>query len=46
MGWATDRPMYVIRTVEVLYKFTDACLTRMEPTVAKLIAKDKRVEYT
>lgn len=46
MGWATDRPMYVIRTVEVLYKFTDACLTRMEPTVAKLITKDKRVEYT
>ena len=45
-GLQTDRPMYVIRTVEVLYKFTDACLTGMEPTVAELIIKDKRVEYT
>jgi hypothetical protein len=48
LRWATDRPLYEIRvrTVEVLYTFTDACLTRMEPTVAKLIIKDKCVEYT
>ena len=34
LRWGTDRPMHVIRTVEVLCKFTDTCLTRMEPTVA------------
>ena len=44
-GLQTDQCMCVTRTVEVLYKFTDACLTRTEPTVAELIIKDKRVEY-
>lgn len=38
--------MYVTHTVEVLYKLTEACHTRTEPTVAKLIIKDKRVEHT